>query len=569
MKPSRHLEFPDRRVATSMIFRLILCLIFLPLAVPAAPPQAAIASAHPLATQAGFEILHQGGNAFDAAVAVSAALAVVEPAGSGLGGGGFWLLRRAADGKEVMLDGRERAPRAATRNMYLDASGKPIPERSIDGPLAAAIPGMPAALVHLAKHYGRLPLSKTLAPAIRYAETGFPIGERHVRLLTPRADALRRYSTTAAIFLPGGKVPEAGERLVEKDLAETLRTLARHGKAGFYRGETAEKLVEGVRTAGGVWTLRDLADYRIVERKPIRGFYRGIRITTAAPPSAGGIGLIEMLNVLSGYDPDGLPEITRKHLIVEAMRRAYHDREQYLGDPDFVPIPVIRLLNPHYAAGLRTTLRLDRALPSAYLSQPTPPEPVGENTTHFSILDKEGNAVAATLSINYSFGSGFVAPGTGVLLNDEMDDFAAKPGSPNVYGLVGGEANAIAPGKRMLSSMTPTFLDDGRRLGLLGTPGGSRIVSMVLLAVLDFAKGKGPDAWVAAPRFHHQYLPDVIEYEPGGLSESEQAGLRQLGHELKEVGRRYGDMQAILWEKHPNRVRAASDPRGEGFAAVE
>lgn len=554
-----------------VIFTANLGALFLlfPAALAGPPLKAAIASAHPLATQAGFEILHQGGNAFDAAVAVSAALAVVEPAGSGLGGGGFWLLRRAADGKEVMLDGRERAPHAATRNMYLDASGKPIPERSIDGPLAAAIPGMPAALVHLAKHYGRLPLSKTLAPAIRYAETGFPIGERHVRLLTPRADALRRYSTTAAIFLPGGKVPEAGERLVEKDLAETLRTLARHGKAGFYRGETAEKLVEGVRTAGGVWTLRDLADYRIVERKPIRGFYRGIRITTAAPPSAGGIGLIEMLNVLSGYDPDGLPEITRKHLIVEAMRRAYHDREQYLGDPDFVPIPVIRLLNPHYAAGLRTTLRLDRALPSAYLSQPAQPEPVGENTTHFSILDKEGNAVAATLSINYSFGSGFVAPGTGVLLNDEMDDFAAKPGSPNVYGLVGGEANAIAPGKRMLSSMTPTFLDDGRRLGLLGTPGGSRIVSMVLLAVLDFAKGKGPDAWIAAPRFHHQYLPDVIEYEPGGLSESEQAGLRQLGHELKEVGRRYGDMQAILWEKHPNRVRAASDPRGEGFAAVE
>jgi gamma-glutamyltranspeptidase/glutathione hydrolase len=560
---------PIRRIVVMFTAQLGALLILLPAALAAPPPQAAIASAHPLATQAGFEILHKGGNAFDAAVAVSAALAVVEPAGSGLGGGGFWLLHRAADGKEIMLDGRERAPQAATRTMYLDASGQPVPKRSIDGPLAAAIPGMPAALVHLAQHYGRLPLSKTLAPAIRYAETGFPVGERHVRLLAPRAETLRRFPAAAAIFLPGGKAPEPGERLVEKDLAETLRKMARHGKAGFYRGETAEKLVEGVRTAGGVWTLRDLADYRVVERKPIRGFYRGIRITTAAPPSAGGIGLIEMLNVLSGYDMNGLPEITRKHLIVEAMRRAYHDREQYLGDPDFVPIPVPRLLSPDYAAGLRTSLRPDRALPSAYLSPPAPPEPAGENTTHFSILDKEGNAVAATLSINYSFGSGFVAPGTGVLLNDEMDDFAAKPGSPNVYGLVGGEANAIAPGKRMLSSMTPTFLDDGRRLGLLGTPGGSRIVSMVLLAVLDFAQGKGPDSWVATPRFHHQYLPDVIEHEPGGLSESEQAGLRQLGHELKDVGRRYGDMQAVLWEKHPNRVRAASDPRGEGFAAVE
>jgi gamma-glutamyltranspeptidase/glutathione hydrolase len=557
------------RVRRNFFVFCILFFILLPSAFSATPPGAAIASAHPLATRAGFEILQKGGNAFDAAVAVSAALAVVEPAGSGLGGGGFWLLHRASDGKDVMLDGRERAPLAATRNMYLDASGKPVPNRSIDGPLAAAIPGLPAALAHLAEHYGRLPLADTLAPAIRYAENGFPVGERHVRLLTPRADVLRRYPAAAEIFLPGGKVPEPGDRQVEKDLAETLGKIARSGRAGFYAGETAEKLVEGVRAAGGIWTLRDLADYRVVERQPLRGFYHGIRITTVAPPSAGGIGLIEMLNVLNGYDLGGLPEVTRKHVIVEAMRRAYHDREEYLGDPDFVIMPVLRLLSPNYAAGLRTTIRLDRALPSAYLSQPMQPEPAGEHTTHFSILDREGNAVAATLTINYSFGSGFVPPGTGVLLNDEMDDFAAKPGSPNVYGLVGGEANAIEPGKRMLSSMTPTFLDDGRRLGLLGTPGGSRIVSMVLLAVLDFAEGKGPDSWVAVPRFHHQYLPDIIEYEPGGLSETEKAGLRKLGHELKEVERRYGDMQAIQWDKAANHVRAASDPRGEGSARVE
>lgn len=535
----------------------------------AAPPRAAIASAHPLATQAGFEILEQGGNAFDAAVAVSAALAVVEPAGSGLGGGGFWLLRRAADGKEVMLDGRERAPLSATRDMYLDATGQPVADRSMNGPLAAGIPGMPAGLVHLAEHYGRLPLSTTLAPAIRYAESGFPVGERHVRLLAPRAEVLRRYPAAAAIYLPGGQVPVPGDKLVQRDLAETFRKIARHRRDGFYAGETAEKLIEGVRAAGGIWNQRDLEEYRIVERQPLHGFYQGIRITTAPPPSAGGIGLIEMLNVLNAYDLQGLPEPTRKHVIVEAMRRAYHDREEYLGDPDFVPIPVLRLLSPNYAAGLRTTLRLDRALPSSYLSQPfLPPEPAGEHTTHFSILDREGNAVAATLTINYSFGSGFVAPGTGVLLNDEMDDFAAKPGTPNVYGLVGGEPNAIAPGKRMLSSMAPTFLDDGARLGILGTPGGSRIVSMVLLGILDFAKGKGPESWVAVPRFHHQYLPDVIQYEPGGLNEADRQGLGKLGHELKEIERRYGDMQAVLWERSAGRVRAASDPRGEGSAVV-
>lgn len=535
----------------------------------AAPSQAAIASAHPLATEAGFDILRQGGNAFDAAVAVSAALAVVEPAGSGLGGGGFWLLRRAIDGRDIMIDGRERAPKAAIRDLYLAANGTAIPERSIDGPLAAGIPGLPAALVHLAEHYGRLPLRTTLAPAIHYAETGFPVGERHVRLLGSRLEAVRRYPESAKIFLRDGKLPAVGERLAERDLAETLRLIAEQGRTGFYAGRTATRLVEGVRAAGGIWSAKDLADYRVVEREPVHGFYRGIRITTAAPPSAGGIGLIEMLNILSGYDLEQMPEITRKHLIVEAMRRAYHDREQYLGDPDFVALPILRLLSPNYAAGLRASLRPDRALPSVFLSQPATTHPMGDHTTHFSILDKEGNAVAATLSINYSFGSGFVVPGTGVLLNDEMDDFSVKPGAPNIYGLVGGEANAIEPGKRMLSSMTPTLLEDRERLGLLGTPGGSRIVSMVLLAVLDFAKGHSPESWVSLPRFHHQYLPDVIEYEAGGLGEEEQRNLKALGHALKPLDRRYGDMQAVLWEKTANRVRAASDPRGEGSAKVE
>ena len=565
MKP----VFPPNKPKRFHLLLVLLCLPALLSAQPSAPPRAAIASAHPLATEAGFAVLNQGGNAFDAAVAVSATLAVVEPAGSGLGGGGLWLLRRGADGREIMLDGREKAPLAAHSGMFLDTEGKPVPERSLDGPLAAGIPGLPAGLVHLAEHYGRLPLAASLAPAIRHAEDGFPVGARHLRALSGRLEALRKSPAAAAIFLADGDPPQSGARLVQKDLAASLRALAAHGRNGFYGGDMAKKLVDGVRAAGGIWTRRDLEEYRVAERQPIRGHYHGIRIASAAPPSAGGIGLVEMLNLLAEYDLAGVPAVTRKHLIAEAMKRAYHDRELYLGDPDFVSIPVVRLLSLNYAAGLRASLRPDRAMPSAYLSAPSQPEAAGEHTTHFSLLDREGNAVAATLTINNGFGAAFVAPGTGVLLNDEMDDFTAKPGTPNLYGLVGGAANAIAPGKRMLSSMSPTFLDDGQRLGVLGTPGGSRIVSMVLLAVLDFAAGKGPESWVALPRFHHQYLPDRIEHEPGALDAAEMEGLHRLGHELKDVERTYGDMHAVLWERGLRRVSAASDPRGEGAARVE
>lgn len=535
----------------------------------AAPRQAAIASAHPLATQAGFEILRQGGNAFDAAVAVSAALAVVEPAGSGLGGGGFWLLHRVEDGKRVMLDGRERAPLSARRDMYLDKEGRFDSTRSINGPLSAGIPGTPAGLVYLAEQYGRRPLAQSLAPAIRYAREGFAVSERYRRLIAFRLDVVRRSPAAARIFLQQGDVPEAGFNLVQKNLADTLERLAARGRAGFYGGEAAKMLVEGVRAAGGIWDMKDLADYKVVERQPIEGVYKGIRITSASPPSSGGVVLIEALNILSSYDLSALDEITRKHLIIEAMRRAYHDRAVYLGDPDFVPLPLPRLLSAYYAAGLRSTIRFDGVLPSARLAGYVAPEVEGENTTHFSILDREGNRVAATLSINLPFGSGFVPPGTGVLLNDEMDDFASQRDVPNRYGLVGGDANAIAPGKRMLSSMTPTFLEDAQRVAILGTPGGSRIISMVLLATLEFAAGAGPDAWVQLPRFHHQYLPDRVQYEPGGLNDDEIDGLKKLGHRFKPVSRSYGNMQAILWDKSSGKVLAASDPRGEGLAVVQ
>lgn len=551
---------------TVMSFLLLAC--FNGLASDRVEKQAAIASAHALATSAGFAILAQGGNAFDAAVAMSATLAVVEPSGSGLGGGGFWLLHRASDGFETMLDGREKAPLAAHRSMYLDQQGRVIPGLSKNGALAAGIPGLPAALVHLAEKYGRLPLAQSLQFAIQCAEQGFVIGQRHSKLLKFRLTVLQKHPEAAGIFLKDKHLPATTSILRQTDLAHTLKQLARYGRKGFYAGAVADRLVDGVRNAGGIWTHQDLHDYRVVEREPVKGEYHQVKITSAALPSSGGVVLVEALNILAGYPLEDINAISRKHIISEAMRRAYHDRAFHLGDSDFVNVPVNRLINKDYAAGLSSSIRLDKATPSDFLAGNFQVKIQGEDTTHFSIIDSEGNRVAATLSINFPFGSGFVPAGTGVLLNNEMDDFVSKPGAMNGYGLVGGEANAIEPGKRMLSSMTPTFIEDAERVAVLGTPGGSRIISMVLLAVLEFAKGHGPESWVWEPRFHHQYIPDLIQYEKGGMSRDEIAGLTMLGHQLKEVRYRYGNMQAVLWNKKSKLFTVASDPRGEGLALI-
>ncbi|MBE0468796.1 MAG: gamma-glutamyltransferase [Methyloprofundus sp.] len=531
------------------------------------PGQVAIASAHPLATQAGFEILNKGGNVYDAAVAVSAALAVVEPSGSGLGGGGFWLLHRVSDGLDIMLDGREKAPLGADKNMFLDAQGTAIKSLSLEGALAAGIPGMPAGLVHLSQHYGKLTLAESLQPAIRYAEQGFAIGARHQKLLAFRQAILNKDAETAAIFLSQGEIPATGSLLVQSDLANTLKQLANQGHAGFYAGTTADKLVAAVQKQGGIWSLADLHQYQVIEREPVMGSYKGIKITGAALPASGGIVLIAALNILENIDLDALDSITRKHVIIEALRRAYHDRALYLGDADFIDVPVARLLSKDYAQGLASTLRTDKALPSDYLTGQTEDQPGGRNTTHFSIIDAEGNRVSATLSVNFPFGAGLVASGTGVLLNNQMDDFASSKNSANGYGLVGGAANAIAPEKRMLSSMTPTFLEDNQRIAVLGTPGGSRIISMVLLAALDFAAGNTPESWVSVQRFHHQYRPDQILYEKNGLTEDEVRGLQALGHQLKQKYN-YGNMQAVQLDKVHKTLSAASDLRGEGLASV-
>lgn len=530
----------------------------------ATPPAQAIASAHPLATKAGLQILQRGGNAFDAAVAVSAVLAVVEPYGSGMGGGGFWLLHRAQDNKQVMIDGREKAPLAAHRNMYLDEFDEPIPGLSINGALAAGIPGQPAALVHIAEQYGVLPLKVSLAPAIEAASKGFPVDAYYQRMAGFRLPHLQRFSESARILLHNNDVPPLGHLIIQKDLANTLQAIADKGAAGFYRGEVAAKLIAGVREAGGIWTQADLDAYQVIEREPLVGEYQGYRVVSVPPPSSGGVVLLQSLKMLNYLPKTESGSVQRIHQLVEVMRHAYEDRAHHLGDSDFVEVPIPRLLSDGYLKQrAQKNIRPGQAGVSKPMAVPTQE---GKDTTHFSILDKAGNRVAATLSINYPFGSAFIVPGTGILLNDEMDDFSIKPGTPNAYGLVGNEANAIEPGKRMLSSMTPTFIESDSKVAILGTPGGSRIISMVLLGALEMMQGKPVDEWVKKPRFHHQYLPDVIQFEPNAFTIGQQNQLQAMGHKLKPLKDSYGNMQAILWDKAKNAVSAASDPRGVGLA---
>ena len=530
--------------------------------------QAAIASAYPLASKAGQEILAAGGNAFDAAVAVSAALAVVEPSSSGLGGGGFYLLHRQSDGYETMLDAREKAPGAASRDMYLDKAGNAIENASIAGALAAGIPGEPAAFEHLARKYGKLSLKQSLQPAIRLARDGFPLYARLQGGIRYKQKVLQRSADAAKAFLTAdGAVPDVGTVIKQPDLAATLGAIAEQGAKGFYAGRVAADLIAGVRADGGIWTLQDLVSYRVVERKPLVGEYHGARIVSASPPSSGGIAVIDALNILSGFDMRQYDSATRKHLIIEAMRRAYRDRAIYLGDPDFVKMPLAQLASQDYAAGQRTSIRTDKAMPSNLLPG-IESEPAGMQTTHFSVLDAEGNRVAATISVNLFFGTGYMPPKTGVLLNNTMDDFSTKPGRPNEFGLVGATANAIAPNKRSLSSMSPTFVETPKGLMIIGSPGGSYIISMVLLGALNYLDGMSAADIVKYPHYHHQYLPDEVDYEPGALTDGEIQALQSRGHTLRVSGRQWGNMQLITWDFATGKVEAASDPRGEGVGLV-
>ena len=533
----------------------------------------AIASAHPLATAAGMQILDQGGNAFDAAIAVSAALGVVEPYSSGIGGGGFWLLQPHG-GEPVVLDGREVAPQAATADMYLDAQGQVVPRLSVDGALAAGIPGAPAAWIHLAQHYGRLRLSQSLAPAIHLAQRGFVVDAVLARHLQERREALLAAGEAGTTFFDRGLPVAQGVILRQPHLARTMLRLALGGRHGFYEGPTAQALVDGVRAAGGIWTLADLEDYRVKERAALRACVMTICLLTASPPSAGGISLVETAHILEALGPLPPPGVQRMHLVIEAWRRAYRDRALYVGDPDFVDVPVARLASAEYARELAATIEPDRATPSAELGEGLD-APSGMHTSHYAILDREGNMVSTTQTINTTFGSGLMPEGTGVLLNNEMDDFVAKPGEPNTYGLVGSSANAIAPGKRMVSSVAPTiaYRQGASRIErtlLIGTPGGSRIPSMVFLGLLGFMDGLDPQAIVSMPRYHHQYLPDHVEHEKNALDEASRQALQAMGYALQEI-EPFGNMQAIMfdgpWEA-PQAVQAASDPRGIGQARV-
>lgn len=523
------------------------------------PGHAAIASANFMATNAGFEVLAKGGNAFDAAVAVASTLSVVEPESSGIGGGFMATLHIAKGNRNVFLDARETAPAAVDPKDYLNPDGSPNRDAALKGPLSAGIPGEPAGLVWLAKHYGKLPLKVSLAPAIRTARDGFKPDPRLLHSIAGEQKNLERWPASAAKFLPGGKPPVAGAVWRDPDQARTWELIAEHGDAGFYRGEVATKLVNAVRAAGGNWTLADLAGYRAKERTPITIDYRGYHIITAPPPSSGGVAMAEIFNILSGYNLDKMDQAHRVHYIVEAMRRAFRDHNDYLGDPDFVKMPLAMLLSPYYADGLRQSILSDKATPSSMLPHGPAHDP-GMHTTHFSIIDKDGNMVAITSTVNYILGSTFVAGDTGVLLNDEMDDFALVPNKPNVYGLLGSKANAPEGGKRMLSSMSPSIVIGPERTAVIGSPGGSTIITQVMEGILHFVDGESAQQIAAHKRFHHQFLPDLVYVEDGTFDAVTSAELEKMGYTLKPR-ESWGFMNVVTWDRRTNTLDAASDPR--------
>jgi gamma-glutamyltranspeptidase/glutathione hydrolase len=546
---------------------LALFIVAAPLWAANTPNKAAIASAHFRATEAGHEILAKGGNAFDAAIAVSSTLAVVEPTSSGIGGGAFWLLHRASDGFQTMVDAREQAPGASHKDMYLDENGDVNRDLAVNGPLAGGIPGEIAGLEHLATHYGKLPLSVSLQPAIRIAREGFEVDKKFNALMKWRIDTIKRWPAASEAYLADGEMPPIGHVIKLPDLAWVLEQVAERGAEGFYAGPVAERVVKGVQEAGGIWTMEDLAAYKVKERDPIRTTFGGYELVTAPPPSSGGVAIAEILNILEPYNINELDPVLRTHLLAEAMRRAYRDRAIYLGDPDFVNIPVAMLTNQYYADGLRASIRPDRATPSSMLAG-NKQLPDGTDTTHFSIIDNEGNMVAATLTVNTPFGSSFMPPGTGFVVNNEMDDFSAKKGVPNAYGLIGFTANEIQPYKRPLSSMSPSFMIGPDKRAVIGTPGGSRIITMVLLGILDFMRGNEPESWVSLPRFHHQYVPDKISAEPDAFSPETIDGLKAMGHEVEVRERTWGNMHGAMWNVETGEVSAGSDPRWPSGRAI-
>lgn len=501
---------------------------------PVAAENGMVVTAQHLATRIGVDVLKRGGNAVDAAVAVGYALAVVYPAAGNLGGGGFMTLQ-LADGRKTFLDFREKAPLAASANMYLDAEGKVIKGLSTTGYLAVAVPGSVAGLETARAKYGSLPRAALMAPAIRLAERGFVLEQGDVDIFQTATVSLRQDAPSAAIFLKKGEPFKPGEKLVQKDLARTLRLISQRGSAGFYKGPVAKALLAASAAGQGILRQADLDQYSVRELAPVECDYRGYHIVSAPPPSSGGVVICEILNIVEGYPLKdwGFRSAQAMHYQIEAMRHAYMDRNSYLGDPDFVKNPLERLLDKAYAAKIRDVIDPARAGVSKDLKPGVVPHE-GSNTTHYSIVDKHGNAVAVTYTLNDWFGARVTAAGTGVLLNNEMDDFTVKIGVPNIYGLVQGEANAIAPGKRPLSSMSPTIVTQaGKPVMVVGTPGGSRIITAVthtLMNVIDY--GMNVQEAVDAPRFHQQWLPDVTNVDAFGVSPDTRKILLEMGHNL-------------------------------------
>jgi len=545
---------------------------------PAHAAKAMVASQHELASRAGLEMLRAGGNAVDAAVAIGFALAVVHPQAGNLGGGGFLLLR-LANGTITFLDFREKAPAAAQRDMYLDAQGNVIPKLSTVGYKAVGVPGSVAGLAYAQKKWGKLPLQRVMAPAIRLAREGFALAYEDTRDLMDQD--LARFPESRRIFQRNGSHYQPGEILRQPELARTLERIAMDPD-DFYRGKLARELAETVQKGGGLITAEDLAAYEVKERQPVHGSYRGYEIISAPPPSSGGVALLEALNILEGYDLSRLGSGSAEaiHLTVEAFRRVFMDRAEFLGDPDFAKVPVAQLIDKRYAAAWRESINPDQASRSADVRRPAgifnqldrvaallQPAREGENTTHYSVVDEQGNAAAVTTTLNDSFGSRVTAEGLGFLLNDEMDDFSAKPGVPNTYGLIQGPANAVGPGKRPLSAMTPTIvLKDGKLFLVLGSPGGPRIISTVaniLMGVVDYALDL--QQAVNAPRFHHQWLPDEIRMERAGFSPDTLQLLQAKGHKLSFFGY-WSDGECIAIDPKTGERLGASDGRNNGKA---
>jgi gamma-glutamyltranspeptidase / glutathione hydrolase len=556
-----------------MIRGLFFLMLAAPLSVQARQPEYArdgmVVSGDELASDVGVQVLRNGGNAVDAAVAVGFALAVTYPYAGNLGGGGFMLIR-FADGRSTFIDFRERAPAKASRNMYLDSQGKPT-RASVEGWLASGVPGTVRGFELAQNKYGRAKWGSLLAPAIELARSGYPVSYVFSESLK-NSQNLRTDPESAHIFLKNGAYYEPGETLRQPDLARTLERIATQGARDFYEGTTAQQLAGAMASNGGLITLKDLASYAAVERTPLTGTYRDYGIITAPPPSSGGIGLLQMLGMIagSGYEKSGAGSAASIHFVAEAMRRYYADRSRYLGDPDFVKVPVARLLDPDYIRKRRATIDPEHATPSAAVAAGVLAGHESAETTHYDVVDGEGNAVSVTYTLNGGYGNGITIPGAGFLMNNEMDDFAAQPGAPNMFGLVQGEANAIQPAKRPLSSMTPTILThDGKLFMVLGGPGGPRIITSVLeviLNVVDF--GMNVQDAVDFPRFHHQWLPDRLSLEPG-FSPDTVALLKARGHTVDQASGSGGVasvVEAILKDEK-GWLEGAADGRRPGKAA--